>query len=70
MAGLGDRHNQYRARANSKDFEIRAPAGKTTVIAAIQTPMYTDPQQKTTTLPVINGVVQNDPARDIIKVPT
>lgn len=53
---------------NAKDFEIRAPAGKTTVTAAIQTPMYTDPKQKTTVLPVVDGVVQNDLARDIIKV--
>ncbi len=30
--------------------------------------MYTDPEQKTVTLPVINGVVQRDMAHDIIKV--
>jgi adenine deaminase len=55
-------------KLTAKDFEIRAPAGKTAVTAAIQTPGYTDPEQKTVTLPVVNGVVQRDPAHDIIKV--
>jgi len=52
----------------AQDFEIRAPAGRTTVTAAVQTPMYTDPNQKTVTLPVVDGVVQRDLAHDIIKV--
>jgi len=52
----------------AKDFEIRAPAGKTTVTAAIQAPFYTDPEQKTATLTVVDGVVQRDIAHDIIKV--
>jgi adenine deaminase len=52
----------------AKDFEILAPPGRTTVTAAIQAPFYTDPEQKTATLPVVNGVVQRDIAHDIIKV--
>lgn len=55
-------------RLTAKDFEIRAPAGRSTVTAAIQAPFYTDPDQKTATLPVVNGVVQRDVAHDIIKV--
>jgi len=56
-------------KLNAKDFEIRAPAGKTTsVTAAIQAPFYTDPDQKTATLPVVDGVVQRDIAHDIVKV--
>jgi len=52
-----------------KDFAIRAPgSGRKTVTAAIQGPFYTDAEQKTATLPVINGVVQRDPEHDIIKV--
>jgi len=52
-----------------KDFEILAPgSGRKTVTAAIQGPFYTEPEQKTATLPVINGVVQRDPEHDIIKV--
>ncbi|RYE51503.1 MAG: adenine deaminase, partial [Rhizobiaceae bacterium] len=52
----------------AKDFEIRAPDGKTSVTAAIQNPRYTNPKQETATLPVVNGVVQRDVSRDIIKV--
>ena len=52
----------------AKDFEIRAPAGKSSVTAAIQAPFYTDAEQKTATLPVVDGVVQRDPAHDIVKV--
>ena len=37
-------------KLTAKDFEILAPAGKTTVTAAIQAPLYTDPEQKTATL--------------------
>lgn len=55
-------------RLTAKDFEIRAPAGKTTVTAAIQAPFYTEPEQKTAVLPVVDGVVQRDPAHDIVKV--
>jgi adenine deaminase len=51
-----------------KDFEILAPPGKTSVTAAIQAPNYTDPEQKTATLPVVDGVVQRDIAHDIVKV--
>ena len=36
--------------------------------AAIQAPFYTLPEQKTATLPVVDGVVQRDIAHDIIKV--
>ena len=36
--------------------------------AAIQAPLYTDPEQKTATLPVVDGVVQRDIAHDIVKV--
>ena len=52
----------------AKDFEILAPAGRTTVTAAIQAPFYTLPDQKTATLAVVDGVVQRDPAHDITKV--
>jgi len=52
----------------AKDFEIRAPPGKTSVTAAIQAPFYTDAEQKTATLAVIDGAVQRDIAHDIIKV--
>jgi len=52
----------------AKDFEIRAPQGKSSVTAAIQAPFYTDPEQKTATLPVVDGVVQRDIEHDIIKV--
>jgi adenine deaminase len=55
-------------KLTAKDFEILAPAGKTTVTAAIQGPLYTDPEQKTATLPVVDDVVQRDIAHDIIKV--
>jgi adenine deaminase len=55
-------------KLTAKDFEIRAPAGKTTVTAAIQAPFYTDPEQKTATLSVVDGVVQRDIAHDIVKV--
>ena len=55
-------------KLTAKDFEILAPAGKTTVTAAIQAPFYTEPEQKTATLPVVDGVVQRDPAHDIVKV--
>jgi adenine deaminase len=55
-------------KLTAKDFEILAPAGKTTVTAAIQGPLYTDPQQKTATLQVVDGVVQREVAHDIIKV--
>jgi adenine deaminase len=55
-------------KLTAKDFEILAPAGKTTVTAAIQGPLYTDPEQKTASLPVVDGVVQRDIAHNIIKV--
>jgi adenine deaminase len=55
-------------RLTAKDFEIRAPAGRSSVTAAIQAPFYTDIEQKTATLPVVDGVVQRDIAHDIIKV--
>jgi len=55
-------------KITAKDFEILAPAAKTTsVTAAIQHEFYTDPEQKTATLPVVKGVVQRDTAHDIIK---
>ena len=54
-------------KLTAKDFEILAPAGKTTVTAAIQSASYTSPEQATATLPVVNGVVQRDVAHDIIK---
>ena len=55
-------------RLTAKDFEILAPAGRSSVTAAIQEPFYTEPDQKTATLPVLDGVVQRDPAHDIVKV--
>jgi adenine deaminase len=56
-------------KLTAKDFEILAPASKkTTVTAAIQGPLYTDPEQKTATLQVVDGVVQRDVTHDIIKV--
>ena len=55
----------------AKDFEIPAPAGKSTeAIAAIQRALYTDPEQKTAPLPIVNGVVQRDVAKEIIKAAT
>jgi adenine deaminase len=54
----------------AKDFEIRAPEGKTEVTAAIQEPFNITPDQKTAKLPVIGGLVQRDPAHDIIKAAT
>jgi adenine deaminase len=52
-----------------KDFEILAPgSGRKTVTAAIQGPFYTDAEQKTATLAVVDGVVQRDLEHDIIKV--
>jgi adenine deaminase len=38
------------------------------VTAAIQAPFYTDAEQKTATLPVVNGIVQRDIGHDIVKV--
>ena len=55
-------------KLTAKDFEILAPAGKMTVTAAIQAPLYTDPEQKTATLKVVDGVVQRDIEHDIVKV--
>jgi adenine deaminase len=55
-------------KLTAKDFEILAPAGKTTVTAAIQAPLYTDPEQKTAILKVVDGVVQRDIEHDIVKV--
>jgi adenine deaminase len=55
-------------KLTAKDFEIVAPAGRTTVEAAIQTPRYTSPEQKYVTLPVVDGIVQRDMDHDIIKV--
>lgn len=49
------------------DFEIPAPAGRTTVEAAVQSPGYTADEQKYVTLPVVDGLVQRDIAHDIIK---
>jgi adenine deaminase len=52
----------------AKDFEVLAPPDrKATVTAAIQYAAYTDAEQKTATLPVVNGVVQRDLAQEIIK---
>jgi adenine deaminase len=55
-------------KLTAADFEIRAPEGRTTVTAAIQSPFYREPKQVSAVLPVVDGVVQRDPARDIIKV--
>jgi adenine deaminase len=55
-------------KLTAKDFEILAPVGNTTVTAAIQAPFYTDTEQKTATLPVVNGIVQRDIGHDIVKV--
>ena len=55
-------------KLTAKDFEILAPPGKTTVTAAIQAPNYTEPEQKTATLKVVDGVVQRDIEHDIVKV--
>jgi adenine deaminase len=53
---------------DAKDFEIRAPPGKTSVSAAIQAPFYTEPDQKSAVLPVVDGIVQRDIAHDIVKI--
>jgi adenine deaminase len=50
------------------DFVIKAPAGKTTVTAAILAPFYYEPSFMTETLPVTNGAVQRDDAKLITKV--
>ena len=55
-------------KLTAKDFEITAPAGRTTVEAAIQSPSYTAPEQKYLTLPVVDGVVQRDVEHNIIKI--
>ncbi|MDB6106938.1 MAG: Adenine deaminase [Gammaproteobacteria bacterium] len=55
-------------KLTAKDFEILAPQGKTTVTAAIQSPNYTEPEQKTATLAVLGGVVQRDIDHEIVKV--
>jgi adenine deaminase len=56
-------------KLTAKDFEILAPAGaQATVTAAIQSPNYTDAEQKTAILRVVNGVVQRDIEHDIVKV--
>jgi len=56
-------------KLSPKDFEILAPPGRTTTVtAAIQSPFYTDAEQKTATLTVVGGVVQRDIAHDIVKV--
>ena len=52
----------------AKDFEILAPVGRTTVSAAIQAPFYTEPEQKSATLSVVDGIVQRDIAHGIVKV--
>jgi adenine deaminase len=54
-------------KLTAKDFEILAPPGRSTVNAAIQTPGYTAPKQKSAVLLVVEGVVQRDPDHDIIK---
>ncbi len=54
----------------AKDFEIRAPTGKTQVTAAIEEPFVVTPALKTAVLPVVNGIVQRDPANNIIKAAT
>jgi adenine deaminase len=52
------------------DFQIRAPRRSASVRAAIQHDMYRDPAIQSEDLPVIDGWVQADPTRDIIKVAT
>jgi adenine deaminase len=52
------------------DFVIKAPPGKKTVVAAIQEPFAISAEQKTAVLPVVDGVVQRDPANAIIKAAT
>ena len=55
-------------KLTAKDFEILAPPGKTTTVtAAIQSPSYTSPDQASATLAVVDGVVQRDIQKDIIK---
>lgn len=55
-------------KLTAKDFEIAAPAGRSSVTAAIQAPFYTDSEQKTATLPVVNGLVERDIEHGILKV--
>jgi len=52
------------------DFVIKAPGGKTEVLAAIQEPFAISPEQKTAKLRAVDGVVQRDPANNIIKAAT
>ncbi len=52
----------------AKDFAIKAPAGKTTVTAAILTLFYFEPDFMTDTLAVKDGYVQRDDSKSIDKV--
>jgi adenine deaminase len=61
---------RLKRRVTAADFAIRAPAGRTTVHAAIQRDMYRDAHLVSAELPVVGGLVQRDVAHDIIKVAT
>jgi adenine deaminase len=61
---------RLKRRVTAADFAIRAPRGRTTVQAAVQRDMYREPGIASVELPVQDGWVQSDPARDIIKVAT
>ncbi|WP_269526413.1 adenine deaminase C-terminal domain-containing protein [Coraliomargarita parva] len=55
----------------AEDFIIRSPdPDATEVTAAIQGPFYTKAEQDVAMLPVVDGIVQRDPSRAIIKVAT
>lgn len=59
-----------RRPVTAADFAIAAPPGRTRVHAAVQRDMYRDAHLVSVELPVVDGWVQRDLARDIIKVAT
>ncbi len=59
---------QVGKRLTADDFVITAPNEATTVTAALMEPFYRAPEFPTEVLPVVNGVVNADPALGISKV--
>jgi adenine deaminase len=57
-------------RVQAEEFAIQAPAGRMTVTAAIQEPFYREDEQRLAELPVVDGLVQRDMAKNITKVAT
>lgn len=55
-------------RLTADDFRIEAPPGRATVKAAILKPRHFEPDFMTIELPVVDGAVQRDTARQITKM--